>query len=260
MPSAQNQNASINAVKNLAASREITEELYEYLDFENPDQLALKYEKNTCREAEILRPESPLPSQLKKIIDLLWLGQIDGNFYSVFMPTSNLPESIMESLAEPEKGIFYQNKVKQIGQGLDRLSKMILLMLGIASLVILFVLRLFFSLKETLKIAAVPLLSLLWILTVFVISGSPIDFFCITGIILVFGLGIDYIIYMTGHEGGRLETAAIILSFLTTAISFGALALSSFVPVHATGLSIFTGLTAAFLATMALAKPPADKC
>ena len=260
VPSAQNQKASINAVKNLAASREITEELYEYLDFENPDQLALKYEKNTCREAEILRPESPLPSQLKKIIDLLWLGQIDGKFYSVFMPTSNLPESIMESLAEPEKGIFYQNKVRQIGQGLDRLSKMILLMLGIASLVILLVLRLFFSLKETLKIAAVPLLSLLWILTVFVISGSPIDFFCITGIILVFGLGIDYIIYMTGHEGGRLETAAIILSFLTTAISFGALALSSFVPVHATGLSIFTGLTAAFLATMALAKPPADKC
>ena len=254
VPSAQSQKASVDAVKKLGADKELTAELFEYLDFENPGQLAQKFEENCRQESIILTPESPLPSQLKKIVDLLWLGKIDGKFYSVFMPTSNLAADLLESLADAEGGIFYQNKVRQIGQGLDRLSKMILLMFAFAFIIIMIILKVFFSLKETVKIALVPLLSLLWILTVFVISGSPIDFFCITGIILVFGLGIDYIIYMTGHGGGKLESTAIFLSFLTTAISFGALALSSFVPVHAIGLSIFTGLTAAFLTTMALQK------
>ena len=259
VPSERTQSSSLNAVKQLAAHKEITTELFEYLDFEKPAELARQFEITACKEAEILTPESQLPSQLKKMIDLLWLGKIDGKSYSVFIPTSNLPPSLMESLAEPEEGIFYQNKVNQIGQVLDRLSKMILLMFAAAFIIILIILRLFFPLKETVKIASVPLLSLIWILAVFVLTAAPIDFFCITGIILVFGLGIDYIIYMTGHSGGKLERTAIILSFLTTAISFGALALSSFVPVHAIGLSIFTGLTAAFFATMALQTPQTDK-
>ena len=46
------------------------------------------------------------------------------------------------------------------------------------------------------------------------------------------------------------EKEAITLSFLTTAISFGSLALSSFVPVHVLGLSILTGLSAAFICTI----------
>ena len=67
---------------------------------------------------------------------------------------------------------------------------------------------------------------------------------------LVFGLGLDYVIYSLQNKGNRLERFAIALSFVTTAISFGAIALSSFVPVHTLGLSIFSGLMAAFIATM----------
>ena len=71
-----------------------------------------------------------------------------------------------------------------------------------------------------------------------------------TGIVLVFGLGLDYVIYSRQNKGNALETFAITLSFITTAISFGAIALSSFVPVHVLGLSIFSGLAAAFVCTM----------
>ena len=67
--------------------------------------------------------------------------------------------------------------------------------------------------------------------------------------ILVFGLGLDYVIYMIENEkrneeseNARLEPFAITLSFVTTAVSFGALALSNFMPVHLIGLSIFIGL------------------
>ena len=80
--------------------------------------------------------------------------------------------------------------------------------------------------------------------------------------ILVFGLGLDYIIYLVENnkrhatiqslndEKAKLEPFAILLSFVTTAVSFGALALSTFVPVHSLGLAIFTGLVFAFVATL----------
>ena len=48
----------------------------------------------------------------------------------------------------------------------------------------------------------------------------------------------------------QLEPFAIVLSFLTTALSFGTLAMSTFMPVHLLGLSIFSGLATAFICTL----------
>ena len=93
--------------------------------------------------------------------------------------------------------------------------------------------------------------------SVYVIAGIHLEFFSITGIILVFGLGLDYIIYMAemqkrkeNPENKKLESFAIFLSFITTAVSFGAIALSSFVPVHLMGLAILTGLITAWLSSV----------
>lgn len=250
IPSEKNQLASINACKALTASEECISQ-FEILDFENAGELQ-KESLKAISAAGIITPEGAIPPQLESLVKMLWLGKIDGAWYSVFMPTSYMDANILEDMASLEEGIYYQNKVAQIGSGLDHLSKMILLMFGIAYIIILITLRMFFTARQASRIALVPLFSVTSILAVFTVTNTPIDFFCITGIILVFGLGIDYIIYMTQHNGGRLERTAIILSFLTTAISFGALALSSFVPVHSIGLAIFTGLTAAFIATMCL--------
>ena len=91
---------------------------------------------------------------------------------------------------------------------------------------------------------------------VFAVFKIDLEFFSVTGLILVFGLGLDYIIYMMENEKGHheekdktLEPFAIMLSFITTVVSFGALALSSFVPVHLIGLVIFIGLTTAYFST-----------
>ena len=89
------------------------------------------------------------------------------------------------------------------------------------------------------------------------------EFFSVTGLILVFGLGLDYIIYMMENEKKEagnnslvqskeqktLEPFATMVSFVTTIISFGALALSSFKPVHLIGLSIFIGLATAYVSS-----------
>ena len=140
---------------------------------------------------------------------------------------------------------------------MDRLTKTILTLFAIAYVVIVIVLKIFYNWRHTLKIASIPLLIVLVIASIFSARGIALEFFSITGMILVFGLGLDYVIYMVENEkrsdttvNARLEPFAILLSFLTTAVSFGALALSSFVPVHMLGLSIFLGLTTAFLCTV----------
>jgi len=68
--------------------------------------------------------------------------------------------------------------------------------------------------------------------------------------ILVFGLGLDYIIYKMENKESKAETFAIALSFFTTAFSFGAIMLSSFMPVHVLGISIFVGLVTSFALTI----------
>ena len=78
-------------------------------------------------------------------------------------------------------------------------------------------------------------------------------FFSSAALILVFGLGLDYVFYMVARKKGDLLTlTAVVLSFLTTILSFGALALSSFVPVHIFGLTVLSGLSVAFISAMLL--------
>ena len=87
---------------------------------------------------------------------------------------------------------------------------------------------------------------------VFAAGKIDMEFFSVTGLILVFGLGLDYIIYMMENEkknNSILEPFATMVSFVTTIISFGALALSSFKPVHLIGLSIFIGLATAYISS-----------
>ena len=69
---------------------------------------------------------------------------------------------------------------------------------------------------------------------------------------MVFGLGLDYIIYTVESGGDAVNSLAVLLSFATTALSFGAIALSSFMPVHIFGTVVFFGLVAAWAAARVL--------
>jgi len=60
---------------------------------------------------------------------------------------------------------------------------------------------------------------------------------------------------MTGRKNfndKHITSLAVLLAFLTTLLSFGALGFSSFVPVHIFGLTVSGGLSAAFISTMLL--------
>ncbi|WP_191014441.1 MMPL family transporter [Treponema zioleckii] len=202
-------------------------------------------------QEKFVTPESgELPKALQSILKMLWIGQVDGKYYSIILPTTVQDEEVYINLASDDENLHYENKPKAVSSGLDRLTKMVAIMFAIAFAIITIVVKFYYNGRDTFKIITIPLISILVIITTFLYCELPIEFFCITGVILVFGLGLDYVIYKRQNKGNKIEGFAITLSFLTTAISFGAIILSSFVPVHVLGLSIFSGILAAYICTM----------
>lgn len=257
VPSIAHQKKSRMAAQKLLP---LAAEQYEMLGYEDDLEDFIKDEFNVSDEKYLL-PEDPLPESVASIVKMLWLGQIEGEYYSVVMPVTNMAGDEYIKIASENDNVTYENKMKDLGLGLDHLTLIVIIMFAVAYLLILVVLKFFYNWKQTLKIASIPLLSVLVILAVNMIIGQSIEFFGLTGMILVFGLGLDYIIYMMENikrekkgliQGGtpKLEPFAIFLSFLTTALSFGALAFSNFVPVHTIGLTIFLGLVSAFACTL----------
>lgn len=253
IPSIAKQKRSRAAAKNLLP---LAQEQLDALGFDGQSagDVAAAYDASDGR---FITPQSDIPASLRDAIASTWLGEIDGRYYSIVLPASITSEEAYDKAAAADPNIYFEKKIRDIGRDLDRLTRAILMLFAIAYVVIVVVIKFFYSWRQTLKIASIPALIVLVITSVFAARGIDLEFFSITGMILVFGLGLDYIIYMIENEkrGGagdesKLEPFAILLSFLTTVLSFGALSLSGFVPVHMLGLSIFLGLATAFVCTI----------
>ena len=229
-------------------------EQYEYLGYDPSCAKKLISDFNSS-ENDFIEIGKNVPEYLSSAISTVWLGEIDGKYYSVVLPVSVLDYDAYKSIADGEN-VFFISKVRSMNADLDRLSSMILNLFVVVYIALFIILKFFYSMKQTAKIVSVPLLIVLMTAAIFALCGIHFEFFSITGLILVFGLGLDYVIYMIENEkrvnevqDAKLEPFAIALSFVTSAVSFGALALSKFVPVHMIGLSIFIGLTTAFVST-----------
>lgn len=198
-----------------------------------------------------------VPPYLKDALETLWLGKIGQEYFSAVFVSGGDAENL-KSLAERfgagEQAVCFVNKVGDIAFELNRLTKIMLVLLAAAFAVLILVLAFFYKPKALAKVAAVPLLVLLCEAAVIAAFKIPLGFFCVTGIILVFGLGLDYIIYTVESGGDKVNSLAVLLSFATTALSFGAIALSSFMPVHIFGTVVFFGLVAAWGASRAASR------
>lgn len=252
IPSIEMQKKSRKAVEKLLP---LAAEQYEALGYDSSYAKKLT-EDFKAGENDFIEIGKNVPEYLESAVSSAWLGEIDGKYYSVVLPVSVLDYDGYKALADGEN-IFFISKIRSMNADLDRLSDMILKLFVVVYIVLFIILKRFYSLKQTAKIVSVPLLIVLCISAIFTLLGIYFEFFSITGMILVFGLGLDYVIYMIENEkrkdevqNARLEPFAILLSFITSAVSFGALALSKFVPVHMIGLSIFIGLSTAYVSTL----------
>lgn len=235
---------------------ELSEYQLEALGFEPEIADEIRAEFNATEGQYITFESGVVPEEITELLSTSWIGEMNGYYYSVVMPGIIVDSYALQRLVEGMDNVFYVDKMVNMGEDLDKLTLIIFEFFGIAYILMFVMLKFFYSWKQAAKIISVPLLIILITAAVYVIFNINMEFFSVTGMILVFGLGLDYIIYMMEnennqkHENKTLEPFATMLSFITTVVSFGALALSNFVPVHLMGLSIFIGLTTAYISTM----------
>ena len=265
IPSKKMQDKSINACSNLMALSELQ---FEYLGFTEDESKKysglLKQDYEKSKNHYVSFSENNIPDYITSAISSVWLGEIEGKYYTVLLPSRVTDYTNYRSLVDNNENAFFISKSQDISHDLDKLTFIVFKFFLIASVLMFIMLKLFYSWKQSFKIISVPFLIILVTSAFYAIFKINIEFFSITGLILVFGLGLDYVIYMIENEKKinlkkdenpleqeekTLEPFATMISFVTTIISFGALALSSFKPVHYIGLSIFIGLFTAYLSS-----------
>ena len=260
-------------------SRSAYKKLLEYYGFEQLSNLgfeeaeasdyimSLLADYSFSKDEHVSFESGNIPGFLESAISSAWLGNVDGKYFTVLLPTRVTDYANYRSLAEQNQNVYFISKSQDISADLDSLTIMIFKFFIVAYILMFIMLRFFYSWKQAFKIISVPFLIILVVLAVFAAFKIDMEFFSVTGLILVFGLGLDYIIYMMENEkknkpvvecsrsecietsNSILEPFATMVSFVTTIISFGALALSSFKPVHLIGLSIFIGLATAYISS-----------
>lgn len=262
VPSEKTQRESFGAAKNLL---DLAGEQYEALGLSDSvsdkEHLSQAYEKKYLeKENHFVHPsDKNLPSAIRDAVSNLWIGEIDGSFYSCVLPLhlgDQKSEICFREYAAGHEGVFFVNKVKDISSQLDVLSRTMLCLLGLAFIVVIVILCFCYRPRQVVKIALVPLLVMIVTAGVLILTKIHISFFPVTALVLVFGLGLDYIIYAIEGSGEKssLTSFAILLSFVTTALSFGALAFSNFPPVHSLGMTVFVGLSTAVVVSFCVSR------
>jgi predicted exporter len=223
---------------------------YEYLGF--PPEYGEIFYHEFAAGAEYCLPEN-VPVQAG--ISNLWIGENKENYFSCVLPLKSGDREIFRDIAGEFDSVYFIDKVNDISRDLDTLTRTIMMLFLAAYIAVAVMIFMVYPRQDSLKICGVPVFLCISALALLALNKIPIGFFSIAALVLVFGLGLDYILYMTGgkHKGNSGFTSlAVLLSFLTTLLSFGALGFSSFVPVHIFGLTVSGGLSAAFISSMLL--------
>ena len=244
---------------------------YENLNFPKEYE-KIFYEEFVMAEEYCLPEEAPAMAGVSN----LWIGKVEHSkdaahsadakhstgaanqtgsgevYYSCVLPINPGDQAVFRKIAEEFDFVFFINKVNDISSDLNTLTRTIMLAFLVAYLVISVIIFIVYPWWDSLKICVVPVFLCLVALTVLAVDKIPVGFFSIAALVLAFGLGLDYIFYMVGgkQKGQALTSLAVLLSFLTTLLSFGALAFSSFMPVHIFGLTVSGGITAALISTL----------
>ena len=246
-PSIKTQQKTYEAMKNLLP---LVPAQFEYLGF--PAEYAEAfYREFAAAERYCLPQDAPSAAGIAN----LWIGEQGGSWYSCVLPIKPLDEAVFRSIAAEFDYVFFVNKAKDISRDLDTLTGTMLAFFLAAYLAISVLIFFVYPWRECLKICAVPFFLVITAMAVLAANRIPLGFFSVAALVLVFGLGLDYIFYMTGRkqeQGRNLTFIGVVLSFLTTILSFGALVLSGFMPVHLFGLTVSAGLSAAFISAMLL--------
>lgn len=155
--------------------------------------------------------------------------------------------NIVKELAD----VNYINSVELAAKVLREQRISAIKILCIAFILVAILLLLYYRSTLSLFALLVPASSVLTILVYLSFSQDTVTLFHVMALFLVLGLGMDYVIFSREMSAYRDTTQqAILLSAITTSISFGFLSMSSIPIAQSFGLTILIGNTVNFLGTL----------
>ena len=164
---------------------------------------------------------------------------------------------IISTAEENDKKIIENENIKifninsEINEALDKIAKTAL----IAYIIIFAFMIILFNKKHAIAIIVIQIISILLNLSVHSIFNLSLNIFSVFALILSIGISIDYCIFFSKSKAKKEVTfLAIFLSMITTALSFGTLSFSGFIPVKSFGLFLFIGILVSFLLSPVLLK------
>lgn len=189
---------------------------------------------------------------LMESVGFLFLGESERGYASIVTVAGLTGPEMGMAIESDLNNIAFINKVADISELFQRyrVISAILVVISYALIYCMLLLRYRF-LRATLIIMP-PVVAALTTVSVIGYLGEPFSLFNALALLLVLGIGIDYALFFAeSREENTVSTMlAVILSALTTIMSFGFLSFSETQAIHAFGLTVFLGVGFAFLLSL----------
>ncbi len=171
------------------------------------------------------------------------ITEIDSSVFSLIMLQGITDGASIHTILETVPHASYVDRVGSISTIFMTFRKVAARMIMVAYLIIFLALSFRYGLLQSSKIMIPSILSTVALLSGMVVLGIAVNIFTLIAILLVLAIGLDYTLFLTETKGEYGATSnAIILSAITTALSFGLLALSSTPALATLGSTLFWGV------------------
>lgn len=172
----------------------------------------------------------------------LWLGKLEGRHASLISLQGISDIAGLRAAADAHEAVKFVDRIDSLSEGLHQQRSQAGWLLALAYGAVALLLWLRRRQLASLALVGVPLLSSLLTLAMLTLAGVSISLFHIFGLFLVFGLGMDYGIFlMASDERHNTCLIAITLSALTSCLAFGLLSFSSTPMIQAFGITVLLG-------------------
>jgi len=191
--------------------------------------------------------QDPASDQMR----FLWLGATDRGYAAMTVLGGLTDLNAPAQLSAPEY-VHYIDKVTAISSLMARYRHLATRMVVLSYLAVFVLLALRYGWRRGLRVFLPPVAAALLALAMLGWLGFAVNLFHILALLLVLGIGIDYTIFFAESGPGSRTMLAILLSAITTILSFGLLGLSSTPVLESLGLTVLFGILAAwFLSPLA---------
>ncbi len=176
-------------------------------------------------------------------LKFLWLDKINNKYASIVLLDGLSDTKSFHSLNYPSEGVYFMDKVSDISSILSKYRTTSLYLLFIVYGIIQLLLFWRYGWLKGMSIMLAPVAAGVFTFAVLGYLGQEINLFHILALFLVLGIGIDYaIFYAEDKERMPSTTLAILISCLSTLLSFSLLSFSGFRMINSFGYTVLIGM------------------